>query len=50
MTEAEERAHADLARKARRRKLEAWEQFKAFPPAKMGAQSKEMVDSRWVLT
>ena len=27
LSEAEERVHADLARKAKERKLEAWEQF-----------------------
>ena len=29
--------------------LEAWDQFKVSPPAKTGAQSDEMVDTRWVL-
>ena len=34
--EAEERAYADLARKTKGRELEAWEQSKVCPPAKMG--------------
>ena len=48
--EAAERMHADLARRAKERKLEAWGQFNVSSPEKMGTQSKDMVDTRWVLT
>ena len=50
LTEAEERAHAHLARKAQARELEAWGQFKVFSPVKMGAQSEEIVDTLWAPT
>ena len=46
----EVRVNADLARKAKGRKLEEWEQFKVPLPGKLGAQSGEMVDTHWVLT
>ena len=49
LTEAEERVRADLAQRAKERELEAWGRFKGLPPAKMGAKSKEMADTRWVL-
>ena len=50
LTEVEERAHADLARMAIEWELESWEQFKAPPLVKMETQSKDLVDTRWVLT
>ena len=50
MAESEERAHADFAQEAKVRRLEEWEQFKVSPPVKMGAQPKDSVDTRWVLT
>ena len=49
LTEVEERVHADLARKAKERELEARDQFKVSPFVKMGTQPKEMVDARRVL-
>ena len=30
--------------------MDAWRQFKVFPPAQKGAQGKDVVDTRWVLT
>ena len=50
LTEAEERVRADLAQKAKVRELEAWGQYKVSPPGEMGAQSKDLADTLWVLT
>ena len=50
LSESEGRALADIAQKAKAGVLEAWEQLKVPPPVKMGAQSKDSVDTRWVLT
>ena len=66
LTEFEERAHADLARKAKARELEPWEQLEALSkrqkrgnlwqsgnvlsPVKMGTQSDDLADTRWVST
>ena len=50
LAEAAERLHADIARKAREKELEAWGQLKVFSPPKMGAQSEDIVDARWALT
>ena len=50
LTEAEERNFADLVYKAKVRELEAWGQFKVSSPGKHGAESKDPVDTRWVLT
>ena len=32
------------------RELEPWEQSKISPPEKLGAQSKDLVDTRWAPT
>ena len=48
--EVEELVRADLARMAKERGVEAWEQFKGPPPMEMGTQPKDLVDTRWVLT
>ena len=50
LTGVEERAHPDLARKATERELEAWDQLKDSSPVKVGAKSKDMVDTCWALT
>ena len=50
LTKVEECAHADHVRKAKTREVGAWERFKVSSPVKMGAESKEMVDTRWVPT
>ena len=50
MKKAAGRAHADLAHKAKERKLGAREQFEDPSPVKLGAQSKGSVDTRCVLT
>ena len=50
LTEEVERNFADLVYKAKAKELEAWEQFKVSPSEKKGAQSKELVDTRWALT
>ena len=50
MTGSEGRVHADLAQKAKVGEYEAWQQCKVSPPVKMGAQFKDSVDTRWVLT
>ena len=42
--------HADLVRGAKERELGAWKQFKVFSLVQMGAQIKDVVDTRWVLT
>ena len=47
LTEVEERAHADLVRKANQGELEPWGQRKVFSPGRMGTQPKDMVDARW---
>ena len=49
-TEDEERSFADLVNKAEVRELEARKQFKVSSPERMGAQSKDSADTRWVLT
>ena len=49
LTEAEGRAHADFAKKAKARELEAWEQVKGSPPVNVGAQFSDMVNTRWAL-
>ena len=49
-SEEGERMHADLVRKAKERKLDEWEQFKVFSPVRMGAQAKDVVDTRRALT
>ena len=46
--EVEERVRAGLARRTRVSELGTWGQFKVPPPAKMGTQSEEMADTRWV--
>ena len=50
LPEVEERAHADLARMAKDRNLEASGQFKVSPPVKMGSQFEDLADTPWVLT
>ena len=50
LTEGGERLHADLARQAKEQELDAWNQFKFFSPVKKDPQSKDVVDTRWVLT
>ena len=40
------RVHADHVRKAKAREVGAWEQVKVSSPVKIGAESKEMVDTR----
>ena len=32
------------------KELETWGQFKGFAPVKIGAQSKDLADTQWVLT
>ena len=49
-TEGEGRTFADLAHKVRVRGLVAREHFRVFSPEKSGAQSKDLVDTHWVLT
>ena len=44
------RAHADLARKAEVRDLDAWGQFKVLSPVRLGARTKALAETRWVLT
>ena len=48
LAEGQEPMHADLARKAKERKLDAWRQFEIFSPVVM--QSRDVVGARWVLT
>ena len=50
LTGVAERVHADLARKVEERELEARGQFKVSSPEELGAQSKDLVSTRWVLT
>ena len=45
----EERIFADPAHTASVRELDAWEHFRVFSPEISGAQSKALVDTRWVL-
>ena len=47
LTEVGERVHVDLVRKAEERCFGVWEQFSVSPPVEVGAQSKDMVDTRW---
>ena len=49
LTEEEERLHADLLNKAKKRELDTLIQFKVFPPLKTGAQTRELVGTRWAL-
>ena len=49
-TENRGRALGDLARMAEVRELEAWGQFEVFSPERLGAQLKDLVDTRWMLT
>ena len=44
------RARVGLALRAIERKLVAWMQFKAYPPAQMDTQAQDVVDTRWALT
>ena len=37
----------DLVRNAKERGLGAWKQFKDSSPVKGGAQTKDVVDTRW---
>ena len=39
-----------LANKAKERELDAWKQSKIPSPVIAGAQTKEVVDTRWALT
>ena len=48
--EEAERLHAYLAGKAKGRGLEPQKQFKVSPTVKMGAQYKDVADTRWVVT
>ena len=50
LTEGDGRNVADLDREAKVREFEAWGQFKVSPPEKLGAQSKALVGTCWVLT
>ena len=50
LTEGKERAQADLLGKAKDGELGAWWQFKVPPPEKIGAQTKDVVDTRRALT
>ena len=42
--------HADLAREAKARDLDACGQFKVLSPVKLGARTKAVVETRWALT
>ena len=46
LTGEEERIFGNLVDKAKAGEVEAWEQFKAFSPEKLGTQSKDLVDTR----
>ena len=50
LTESEGRTFSDLVNKAKVRELGAREPFRVFSPAQPGTQSKDLVDTRWVLT
>ena len=41
---------SDLARKAGVRELDEWDHFRVVSSEKSGAQSKHLVDTRWVFT
>ena len=40
--------HADLARRAKKEKLDAWAQLMVCPPVKMGPRQEDVADTRWV--
>ena len=42
--------YADTVRTAQEMELDAWKQFKVSPPVKMGAQPKDVADTRWAQT
>ena len=46
----EGRVHADVAGKPQGRELDAWKQYAVFLPVEFGAQPKDNVDARQVLT
>ena len=50
LTESEERTFSYLVNQARAGELEEWEHFRVFSLAQPGDQSKDLVDTRWVLT
>ena len=50
LTGVEERVHADLLRMAKEPELDSWRQFEVFSPAPMGAQTEDVVDTRWALS
>ena len=50
LTEEEERVQVDLAKLGKARESDSWTRPNVFPPEKMGAQTEDVVDSRWVLT
>ena len=50
LTESEESAHAGHVLMASVGELGAREQFKGFSLVRMGAESRDLVDTRWVLT
>ena len=44
--EVEERAHADLVRKAEEIGLDAWRRVKVTPPVQMGTQTEDVAGAR----
>ena len=45
LTEVKGRVHADLARRAKARELDLWNQFMVVSPVKVGAQSEYLADT-----
>ena len=50
LTEVGDRAHADLLRMAKERKVDASKKLKVLPPVQMDAETTDVADRRWVLT
>ena len=50
LAEGEERTSSDLEHKAKVREVEAWKHFRVFSAVTLGAKSKDLVGTRWVLT
>ena len=50
LTALAERVRADLARKADVGEWDAWREFKVPEPVHMGAQNKDVADTRWMIT
>ena len=50
LAKVDDRAHADLLRMAKERKVDASKKLKVLPPVQMDAQPKDVADTRWVLT